>query len=667
MISLNNLRTTFGAVVIAVIAFALVGFILGDFLGNRNQGQDPIVGEINGEEIPYSTFYAAYQEVKVLSGNQEYDMTDQYIQTAWQLLLFDRVLVPNMKKLGLQVTEAEREKVLRGELSSNILNANFGVEGQYDKEMLRTFLDEIEGNAEAQVYWNALDNQIWSDRVVSKYADLVRSGAYVNSLTVERSLAVNNNTYKGRYVACDYSSIADSLVTVSDSEINSYYEANKAKYEQAPYRAISYAYFRNEASAEDKAAIEKEAKSAAEGFAAAQDLEKYMVGKRYVRLADNYVSADALSTEEGAALGAGKMFGPELRGNEWYASRVSDVIVAPKSVEMQQIVLYETESQLADSLYLAVKTPGASFEALAPEGRFADFGEISCSTLPAEWLTLLANAKANDIIKANIGGAIRIIKVSKVGEKTRHYRLITQKHGIYSSQETKDALYKEAREFARVAKASANGFNEAAKSHPISSVNVEKSHRNIMGVPNSIEVVRWVNEAAVGATSELIKINGEDYIIATVTEIDDNEYKSVDDVRDEIKALLVNRKKAELLKAKMTGATIEEIAANAGSTVKEFSDAKVSSNNISGIGVEPRVAGALSAVSADGKGKFLPIIEGSHGVYVIIVDDIATDETQTADAERVKIQAQMEYQVVNGAIRAISKAADIKDNTVSYL
>ena len=121
-----------------------------------------------------------------------------------------------------------------------------------------------------------------------------------------------------------------------------------------------------------------------------------------------------------------------------------------------------------------------------------------------------------------------------------------------------------------------------------------------------------------------------------------------------------------ILKEKMQGATLEEIAANAGVTVKEFSGVKTSSSLIPGMGLEPRVIGVLETVTADGTGKVLPLIEGKNGVYAIVVDEVAVEATQTAEAERVKAQAQIEAMAGGRAMWAVKDAAKIEDNTVKF-
>ena len=214
------------------------------------------------------------------------------------------------------------------------------------------------------------------------------------------------------------------------------------------------------------------------------------------------------------------------------------------------------------------------------------------------------------------------------------------------------------------AKGSVEKFDEALKGLSVgsSSMNVEQGSRNVPGLPNSLEVVRWANDAKVGDVSDLIKLENS-YVVAVVTAVDNAEYKSLDKVSSQIKNTLLRQKKAVLLKEKMQGATLEEIAANAGSKVEEFKDAKSSAYYVQGLGVEPRVLGALAAAKT---GETLPLVEGNSGVFAVVVDEVATAENQTLEAERVKAQAEAESMAARRAMWAVQEQAKVVDNTVAF-
>ena len=673
MVSLNTLRTQFGVVLSIVIGGALLAFILSLKTEMGFSGNDPEVGELNGEEIHYSEFLAAYEDVKTQMGgdNFDYDQSAQAVSMAWQSLVTDLVFVPGFEKLGLTVTPAERKAMLQGELASGVYGSVFADPrtGIYDVTAVTNFLAQAEGNPEMQRVWSLIDKQARIERAMNKYMELVRGGAYANALTLNKGVVAENNTYKGHFVACKYTSIADSLVTVSPREIKKYYKANKSQYKQSPYRTVNYAHFEIEPTDADRKAIEETAKANTALFAKTNNLKNYVREEAHASLANTYVAAKSLSSNEAKALRAGKTFGPELQGDEWYASRVFDTRNVPDSIELQHIVISYLDNKLADSLYTVASKKGANFAALASQYSVADtaadggvIGKVAYSTLSPELADALVSAKKGAVVKVAFGNAIQIFKVLSTGPVTRHYRLATLTYPVEASQDTKRNIHKEASLFAVNAKGSVEKFNEAAASLSTSSMNIQRESRNVPGLANSLEVVRWANDAKVGDVSDLIKLE-DGYVVAVVTAIDDAEYKALDKVSTQIKNTLLRQKKAALLKEKMQGATLEEIAANAEAKVEEFSDAKASAYYVKGLGVEPRVLGAVVAAET---GKLLPLVEGNSGVFAVVVDEIATEEAQTVEAERVKAQAEAESMASRRAMWAVQEKADIVDNTVKF-
>ena len=673
MLSLNTLRTQFGVVLSIVIGGALLAFILSLKTEMGFSGNDPEVGEINGNEIHYSEFVAAYEDVKTQMGgdNFDYDQSAQAVSMAWQSLLADRVFVPGFEKLGLTVAPAERKAMLQGAVPSGVYSSVFADPrtGAYNVAAVAEFLAQAEGNIEMQRVWALIDKQARIERASNKYMDLVRGGAYANALTLSKGVVAENNTYKGHFVACKYASVADSLVNVSKGEIKKYYNAHKQQYKQTPYRTISYAHFEIEPTEADEKAVEATAKKNADIFANTKDLKAYVREQAHASLATTFVAAKSLSSEEAKALRAGKTFGPELQGEEWYASRVFETRNVPEEIELQHIVVSYMDTKLADSLYTVASKKGADFAALASKYSVAEtaaeggmIGKVEYSTLSAELADAFVSAKKGAVIKVAFGNAIQIFKVLSTGPVTRHYRLATLTYPVEASQETQRNIHKEASLFAVNAKGSVEKFNEAAASLSTSTMNVEQGSRNVPGLANSLEVVRWANDAKVGEVSDLIKLE-DGYVVAVVTAIDDAEYKSLAKVSSQIKNTLLREKKAALLKEKMQGATLEEIAASAEAKVEEFSDAKSSAYYVKGLGVEPRVLGAVVAAET---GKLLPLVEGNSGVYAVVVDEVATEEAQTLEAERVKAQAEVESMAARRAMWAVQEKANIVDGTVKY-
>lgn len=678
MASLNTLRTKFGVLLSVIIAGALLAFILSLKTEMGFSGNDPKVGEIDGEKVLYSEYLDAYENVKAqMGGDAAYtdEMANQLIGATWQSLVADRVFLPGFEDMGIEVSDAERTRMLSGEYPSGVYRSIFGNPrtGEYDVAVVTEFLSQVQSNPQMQKMWDIINRQALLERKMNKYASLVRGGANVNALEVERGLAAENNTYKGRYALCRYNTVADSLVTVSNSEIKNYYNDHKSLYKQLPYRTVSYVVFDVEPTDADKAAVEAEAKAAAETFAATGDIKAFVRENRRASIAGNFITAAQLPEEESKALNAGKMFGPELVNNEWKASRVVEVRNVPDSLELQHIVLSYTDDKLADSLLTAARK-GADFAQLAVANSIAEtaaeggkIGTVPFSSLAPEFADALTGVRRGEIVKIVYGNVIQLMKVVNTGKVQKHMQIATLAYPVEASAATKRSVHNEASLFAVNAKGSVEKFNETANERSLSPrvMNVERGERAVRGLDSSLEVVRWVNDAKVGDVSDIFNV-GKDYVVAVVTAINDKEYKEVGEVSNQIRTALLRDKKFEQIAAKMQGATIDEVAESAGVKVNTFENAKLGAYYVQGIGVEPRLLGAIAAVPADKTGTLSAPVKGNGGVFVFVVDEVAADDAQTTEAERVKMQAQTEDMSMRRAMFAVQEMADVKDNSVKY-
>lgn len=679
MLSLNTLRTKFGVILSVVIGGALLAFILSLKTEMGFSGNDPEVGEIAGEEVLYSEFLSTYEDVKLQMGGDatSYEQSAQIISAVWQTLMAERVYTPNFEELGIAVGDAEFKAILQGRVQSNILNSLFAdpSTGLYNPQLLNEFLAQSASNPQINKFWSLVKTQIRLERAMNKYMSLVRGGAYANTLAVNSGIKAENNTYGGRFVSCKYYTVPDSLVSVSKGEMKRYYKAHKAQYKQTPYRTVNYVTFDIEPTQDDKQAIEEEVKIANSAFTKAKDLKAYSRDNRHASVANNFITTKSLANDEAKAISAGRTFGPQLQGDQWYASRVVESRNAPDSIELQHIVLNYTDDKLADSLLTVARKKGTNFDELAKQYSIAEdgieggkLGNVAYSTLSTEFADAFRSARKGAIIKVAFGNAIQIFKVLGTGSIQRHYRLATLTYPVLASQETANRIHSEASLFSTSAQGSAEKFEQVASETSLSptSITIEHGSRDIYNLENALELIRWANEAKIGEVSDLIKLE-DCYVVAVVTEINNNEYKSFKQVEQQIKNILIKEKKFDILKEKMTGETLEEIAENAGSKIEKFDDAKYTSYYIRNIGVEPRILGYITRTTEEQKGALSPIIEGANGAYVMVVEDIATSaEPQTAEAERVKAQAQAESMATNRAMFAIQQKAEIKDNSVKF-
>ena len=676
MASLNTLRTKFGIVLSIVIAGALLAFILSLKTEMGFSGNDPRVGVIDGEKINYSEYYNQYEQVKAQSGAQESNeqQSAMLANAAWQALIGKYVLTPGFDKMGLRVTEPERMSMVSGQHPSQAFYNAFADPrtGEYNVAAVHQFLSEAEANAQAQQAWAQLNEQARMEREVAKFLGLIKGGVYVNSLEVANGVNSANNTYAGKWAGKKYSAVPDSLIQLKSSDIKAYYNSHKNMFKQTPSRARSYVVFEVSPTDDDMLALEKSVAEVGAQFAATEELKSFVRANRNGKIADNYVSAKQLSEEEAKALLDGATYGPVLKNNEWTMARALDTKIVPDSMGIRHIVLPYTQEALADSL-LTVLKGGADFAQVAAQysvydATAANGGEVGVmpfSAFSGEFAAALANAKTGDIVKIASGDAIQLMQVYRADKPSKHVQVASITYPVEASAATRRDIHNQAGTFSVNAKGSVEAFNDAASAAAVTPriASLAQGERTIRGLEDSRDVARWAYGAEVGDVSEIFPV-GKDYVIAMLTEIDDNEFAPLEKVSAQIRAQVLRDKKYDYIVKELSGSTLDEQAKSLGTEVADFDNVTFGAFYVNGPGFEPRLIGAISSTTE--KGVLSAPVKGLSGVYVFEVDDIQTSDKQTAEGEKVRAQAMAESMAQQFSVQAIQQMAKIQDLRGKY-
>ena len=675
MASLNTLRTKYGVILSVVIILALLAFIisLGPEMGFFGSN-DPTVGVINGEKVGYMEYMNEYETVKTYNGGDESteEGSNALADAVWQSLIAKHLLVPGFNQMGIEVSDAERMSMVSGEHPSQVFYNAFAdpQTGGYSVENITAFLSQVSADPQYQSLWSYINSQASLDRMVTKYMGAIKAGIYANKLEVEQGLAAANESRKGRLVSLEYNTIADSLVNVSDAEIQKYYDAHKKQYAKLPTRTISYVVFDVEPTEGDMLEVEKKAATLGEEFAAAEDVRAF-VRKNMGNIGVSYQSLAQLSEEE-AVLLDGKQYGPVLKANEWVISRPVDIKMAPDSIGLSHIVLDPAQTALADSLYTALKG-GANFAEVAKaHSAYAataqnggELGVLPFSSLNPELAEALATAKKGDVVKATVSGVTQILKVTRTDAAKKHVLVGTVTVPVEPSSATRRDVHNLASILSVDGKGSLDKFNAAANTAAVTPriARIAQGERSISGLENSREVARWAYGAKEQEISEIFNL-GDAYVVAMLTDIDESEYTPMNEVYYNISLILLRDKKFDMIKEKLAGSTIEEVAKNAGSEVVAFENVQYSDFGVANLSLEPRLVGAIATTSETG--KLSAPVKGYTNAVVFVVDDITKGEARTADAEKIRLQATNENVAMQTSVMALQNMAEIEDLRGQY-
>ncbi len=385
-----------------------------------------------------------------------------------------------------------------------------------------------------------------------------------------------------------------------------------------------------------------------------------------------YTAVQIPDADEAKALAAGQTYGPVLKNNQWTMSRVLEQKMAPDSIGIRQIVLSYTQTALADSLLTALKA-GGDFAAAAAQysqndataGAGGEVGVYPFSAFSGDFIAALGDAKTGDIVKIASGNAIQLLQVYRADKPSQHMQIATITYPVEASTATRNTINTQAAKFQSAARGSVEAFNDAAAQASVTPrvAGIAQGDRTIRGMEDSREIVRWVNGAKKGALSEIFQSDGN-YVVALLTDIDDNDYASVEKVAPQIKTQLIRDKKYDAIASKIQGTSLEEKAASLGVPVTGFANVNYGGFYIDSVGVEPRLIGAITTTPE--KGVVSAPVKGLSGVYVFRVDDIQTTDKQTAEGEKARAQATTESMVQQYAAPAIQQMAHIEDLRGQY-
>ena len=676
---LNTLRTKFSYVLTALLAVALLSFIISadTVMSLFNKNAEPTVLTINGEEVKYNDYAKAHDDARnyeelicaIQSMMYNYRATpseDRIAQNTADNLVIERLYKPVLTELGVVITDADVNEAIRGFFP--------------DATVLSQFIQSTNSDMQAQRQYEALRRVLELQLYKQKYEALAAEGAFANALELEGGIAKKNNSYTGRIVAYKYNEVhKDSIPAVTEAEIEAYYNTHKGDFEQTPRTMLKYVEFKMDPTEGDRAAIEERVKVAFEEFKDAKNLEVSTINGVNVTKDQTYTLLSSLDDAEAKALKAGRAFGPELVGDMWRASRSLETISGHDSVKINVVALLPTMD--ADSLYTAAQATGAEFDKVV-EGAMplAPVQMFSLTEFPVELAKAVRTARKGEVKKlenmpSQFGPATWFVKVEGVGRAKKQYvHKVELGCSVKPSQETIAAIEAEAKAFASAAHGSLAAFDAALQKDSLTTYHtatmpVTRGKRTVSGFANATDVARWVDGAGVGSVSNVLRRSGGDLVVAVVTDVQ-GDHKSLKSVEATIKQRLLNEKKFDYISEKMQGATIEEAAAAAGKKVLSFKDAKIGGNSIQGVYGEARVDGALAAATEENKGKLSSLIEGRNAAYLIVVDEIKveadTTKVQTVEAERERLDADKREHCEKNLGGALKEQAEVKDNSLKF-
>ena len=692
MAVLDKIRTKFGVAASIIIALGLLSFIVSpddlvQAFNNMSSKYD--VGKINGNTVSYSDFqdevnrYTTINELT--SGTSSADQQEQIRDAAWQDLIYRYLFIERAKEAGLNVGQDEMKSLLSGGSPLVAQNAMFMDEnGNFSAAQVNSFAQASKTDENVRLYWDYLQNSVFNQQFIQKYSNLFVASNTGNPLMLRRDIAENNSTTDVDFVMVPFGFQQDSTIVVSDSEIRDFYNKHKNFFRQQASRDIEYVVFEVVPSAADIEATKNSVAELYDEFAASDNLKSFLLKNGSERPYSEYwykkgelntvnADLDTFVWESNAPVS-------EIvsSGNTFYMARVIDTKNIPDSVYVRHILLQGTDADhVADSLLNVLQTKKETFTNVAAlnsaDQGSADGGEMG----NLGWMTQNYMIQGFESVMTAETGKPYILKTqygTHIVEVTRKTAPIVKKQvAIYqkealASKETFNSFYSQANNFATAAAGKYENYRKAVDtlgvySHPVSGM--LESANQLGAIPNTREVTRWAFDNKPGKVSNIITVDNNYFVIATVRAAHKEGIADVTEVASQIREQLyaekLSKKMAEDVAGKIAGMTdLSAIAEKLGTSVS--SQSGVSFSSMGAQALDPAFIGALSVAP---EGKVCGPVAGTIGVYVFQVKGRDTGAFYTEDDAKSRDMQTASY-LTQMILPVMMDDADVQDHRARF-
>ena len=690
MAVLENIRNKGGVIVSVVIGIALVAFILGDFIpggGTRNFD----IADVGGKTLSLQEYERKIDEVSNIyqrnTGQTSLDerTMDMVREQAWQMLINETIMTEEYESIGLMVSGDELFDLVQGANPHSMIRQNFTdpQTGEFNRTALINFLKTKNMDPQRSAAWNAIEKELITERYAQKYNNLVAKGICVPSFMAENENIEINRKVNFDFIEKTYSSVPDSSVKVSQSDLKKYYNDNKNQWEQSATRDIEYVVFDVLPSDEDRAATDTWMNKMRSDFEASANAFQFVTLNSDVPADTRFLTEDQMPVQVAGLFNEneGTIADPYQEGNVLKLVKLAKVENRPDSVKVRQIIILpnaqtqqavQAAIALTDSIKAAIEG-GADFSALAL--KYSADPSVATTQGEIGWVReaemqvgsmaeTLFSLKKGEVAKMEGQQGLFVVQVTERGKEVRKVQLATLQRNILPSPRTEQEIYSKASKFA-IENRTEKQFDDAAVALNINkrvATYLGENDRQIPGLATARPVVKWAFEAKVGNVSDVFTLTNA-YVVAVLKSTRKKGIAPFEQVEKEIDIIVRKEKKAEQLSRTLADAaksaqSFSDLAQSQNLSIQSASDIAFSAFSIPNVGVEPKLIGAATSLD---EGSISQPISGNNGVFVVTVNQITEPEADALQQAKDRLVTTYTNRSLSESVQALRKAANVED------
>ena len=582
-----------------------------------------------------------------------------------------RVILKNQfNKIGISVERDQMRSLLKNNLIS--FNEFINTDGLFDENKLNEFIANLkeispettglQGNLINYDSWITLESNIAQNGLEASYFNLINSGLRSTLFDGKTNYHFQNDNADIKFIHFPYSTISDSLISVSKAELRGFIKENPKKYALEESRDLIYVKFDETPSLEDKNDISEKLSSLildkeqynpdtnktekVLGLKNTSEYESFLNRYSDIKLYDSYVFENSFSDEVSPnifKLKMGGIYGPYEDGDYMKLTKLIDTKKISDSVKVRHILVpyagairagdlemrtSDQAKKTADSIYIQVKRNRNNFTKLlslsSDKVSNEKGGEIEFAYTDGfapEFKDFSFENKVGKISVVESGFGFHIIEILSQTKKRKAVKVANLGLRVESSERTIDSIFNIASKFEVMS--SKSNFRDVANenNYSVRTINALKDlDENIPGVGAQRSIVRWLYEESTDEGDfKRFNLQNGGYVVAMLTAINKSGLMSNEKASITALPAVKNKKKAELILKRINGKTLSEISSNQNQSIQTALAVNISSPTLSGVGKEPEVIGNSFGLEI---GQTSKAILGNSGVFYIYLDKL---------------------------------------------
>ena len=711
MAALGTIRKR-GVILVCIISFGLFAFIAEEAFrscdsAKNNERQQ--IGEVFGEKISVQEFQKLVDEytevIKMQQGqdNLPEEQMNQVKDMVWNSYIQNKIVAHEAEKLGLTVTDAELQDILKTGTSPMLAQTPFVNQqtGRFDVSALQKFLADYKAqkanpSANAQMidqytkiynYWSFIEKTLRQQTLAQKYQSLLAHCFLSNPVEAKMAFKEENEESKIQLAAFPYSDIQDDKVKVVESDLKAKYDEMKARFKQpVESRDIKFVDIQVEASQADRAALNKEFAGYHTQLAAAADPTEVVrksastVAYLGIPVGKDAFPSDIAATLDSMAVGATTAVKANTADNTLNIVKLVNKQQLPDSIQYRVIQVAAASvaeaKTKADSIQGAI-SGGADFEAIAK--KYGQTGEKAWMTTRQyefaqsmdkdnkAFINALNTQAVNATSQLQLGQGYVILQICDRKAMIEKYTAAVIKKNVDFSQDTYRTAYNKFSSFVSANQTADEIVKNAAKSgYKVQDLkDITTATHYVANIHSTREALKWIFEAKEGSVSPMYECGNNDHLLVVVLDkINRIGFRGLDDpqVKEMVKAEVIKDKKAEMIEAKLNGVKNIAAAKSKGAKVSEVNQITFAAPVfVASAGAsEPALSGAVSATK---KGVFSAHpVKGNAGVYLFLVTNKSNRPVKFDEKAQEQKCRQKSMQYAGNFMNELYLNANVVDN-----